>query len=116
MNALDDTICAIATGTGGGVGIVRMSGPESEGIVARIVRPWPAAPESHKLYFGRALARDGQFLDDVLACVMRAPRSYTGQDVVEIHAHGGARNLARIVETVVAQGARIASPGEFTRR
>jgi tRNA modification GTPase len=113
-----DTICAIATGSGGGIGIVRLSGPRAEAIVAEVVRPWPKSrPPSHKLHYGHARdPRSGAVLDEVLAVVMRAPRSFTGEDVAEIHGHGGARVLERLLELVVASGARLAEPGEFTRR
>jgi tRNA modification GTPase len=113
-----DTICAIATATGGGVGIVRISGPHAEAIVASVVRPWPRArPQSHKMILGWAHdPRTGERIDQVLACVMRAPRSYTGEDVAELHGHGGARVLERLLDAAMAQGARAAQPGEFTRR
>lgn len=120
-----DTICAIASGTGGGVGIVRLSGPEAERILVRLVPSLPTPPESHRLYFGRV--RDpqsggppgeppGEVIDEVLACVMRGPRSFTGEDVAELHGHGGSANLARLLVAAVACGARVAEPGEFTRR
>ena len=60
--------------------------------------------------------RTGERIDQVLACVMRAPRSYTGEDVAELHGHGGARVLGQLLDAVLAQGARPAQPGEFTRR
>lgn len=113
----DDTIGAVATATGGGIGIVRLSGGHVRGIAGRIVDGWPTEPESHRLYHG--WVRDpeqGEIVDEVLACWMEAPRSYTGEDVVEIHGHGGAACLGRILEAVVAAGARPAEPGEFTRR
>ena len=113
-----ETIAAIATGVGGGIGIVRLSGPQAEPIIAGLVTPWPKSrPPTHKLHFGRV--RDpatGEIVDEVLACVMRAPRSYTGEDVAELHAHGGARMMQRLLELVLAAGARLAEPGEFTRR
>ncbi len=101
-----DTICAIATGVGGGIGIIRISGPEAEAVLRRLVRAVPEGAESHRLYFGRAREPStGEVLDEVLACVMRAPRSYTGE-----------ANLARLLEATVRAGARVATPGEFTRR
>lgn len=123
------TICAIATGVGGGIGIVRVSGEQAQQIGSRILSPWPQAPESHRLYYGevRPWLAAGvsvqdpsnaprETIDQVLFCVMRAPRSYTGEDVVEIHAHGGAVTLQQIVEAALAAGATAAEPGEFTRR
>lgn len=112
-----DTISAIATATGGGVGIVRLSGPHAEGIVARLVRPWPSHPDSHRLYHGHVhLPETGERVDEVLACVMRRPHSYTGDDVGELHGHGGAVVLGRLLEATLKSGARLALPGEFTRR
>lgn len=112
-----ETICAIASGTGGGIGIVRLSGPEAEAIGRRLVASLAVGLESHRLVHG--LARDpdsGEPLDEVLACVMRAPRSYTGETVVELHGHGGAANLERLLDAAMRAGARVADPGEFTRR
>jgi tRNA modification GTPase len=113
-----DTIAAIATGVGGGIGIVRISGPRAEAIVAQLVQPWPKSrPPTHKLLLGKV--RDpatGEVIDEVLATVMRAPRSYTGEDVAELQGHGGARVLQRVLDCVIAAGARQAEPGEFTRR
>jgi len=113
-----DTIAAIATGVGGGVGIVRMSGPRAEAILAQLVVPWPKGrPPTHKLHLGHVKdPRTGERVDEVLAVIMRAPRSYTGEDVAELHGHGGARVLQRVLDCVLAAGARLAEPGEFTRR
>jgi tRNA modification GTPase len=115
---MDDTIAAIATPPGsGGVGIVRVSGANALALLAKITRRDAAAWEDRRLV--RALVHDptsGERLDDVLAVAMRGPRSYTGEDVVELHAHGGALNVARILRAVLAAGARAAEPGEFTRR
>lgn len=113
-----ETIAAIATGTGGGIGVIRLSGPRAEAIVGQMVRPWPKGrPPSHKLHYGWVVdPRTGERLDEVLAVVMRAPRSYTGEDVAELQAHGGARSLKRLLEVALALGARTAAPGEFTRR
>jgi tRNA modification GTPase len=113
---LRDTIAAIATAAGAaGIGIVRVSGPSSSAIAARLVRR--ATLEDRRLV--RAVARDpetGERLDEVLVAVMRAPRTYTGEDVAEIHGHGGRLNLARLLRATLALGARLAEPGEFTRR
>jgi tRNA modification GTPase len=113
-----ETIAAIATGVGGGVGIVRISGPRAEAILAQLVVPWPKSrPPTHKLHLARVKdPRTGELIDEVLAVIMRAPRSFTGEDVAELHGHGGSRVLQRILDCVVAAGARLAEPGEFTRR
>jgi tRNA modification GTPase len=113
-----DTIAAIATGHGGGIGIVRISGPRAEALLATVVIGWPTKrPPSHLLHHGYVRhPSTGERLDEVLACVMRAPRSYTGEDVGEIQGHGGRLVLARVLDAVLAAGARPAEPGEFTRR
>jgi tRNA modification GTPase len=121
----NDTIAAIATPPGiGGVGIVRLSGPEALAIARRIFRRagkhQPASdwqPESHRLYYGHAVQpRTGQILDEALLAFMRGPRSYTAEDVVEIQAHGGPLVLRRILEAALGEGARLANPGEMTLR
>lgn len=123
------TIAAIATGSGGGVGIVRVSGPRAESIGRRLCRPLPETLESHRLYFGAVFDPDGaapmdshespqprEPIDQVLFCLMRAPRSYTGEDVLELQGHGGAVNLRRLLDACLRAGAVAAEPGEFTRR
>jgi tRNA modification GTPase len=109
-----DTIAAIATAPGlGGVGIIRLSGPDAISIASSIIgRDLPDRVLVH------ALARDvsGARIDDVLAFSMRAPRSFTGEDVAEVQGHGGAFNLSRLLRAALDRGARLAAPGEFTRR
>lgn len=115
-----DTIAAIATPSGqGGIAVVRLSGPESHAIVARLVKRSgahaPLAPR--RVYVGRLLDREGGHpLDEVVVFGMRAPRSYTGEDTAEIQCHGGSVLARRVLEAVFAAGARPADPGEFTRR
>lgn len=112
-----DTICALATSArSGGVGIIRLSGPESIRIARRISRSLPAAPTSHRLYYSVFQNVDGDAIDDGYAVVMAAPRSYTTEDTVELHGHGGATNLRRLLAAVIAAGARPAERGEFTLR
>ncbi|HWO43810.1 MAG TPA: tRNA uridine-5-carboxymethylaminomethyl(34) synthesis GTPase MnmE [Candidatus Eisenbacteria bacterium] len=118
----EDTIAAIATPLGeGGIGIVRLSGPDAEGIAKRIFHCRGPSNErklkSHMLYHGTIRdPRNGVILDEVLLTVMRAPRSYTGEDVVEVHCHGGALICRRILGLTLSLGARHAGPGEFTKR
>lgn len=117
---IDDTIAAIATPPGeGGIGIVRISGPEAFRIgraVFRFVKR-KGQPESHKLYYGHVIdPENGHPLDEALISFMRAPHTYTREDVVEINCHGGIMPLAKTLEMVLAQGARIALAGEFTQR
>jgi tRNA modification GTPase len=113
-----ETIAAIATPPGsGGIGIVRVSGPDAVAVAARLVgRDQAELPDRMLIH---AVARDpasGERLDEVLVAVMRAPRSYTGEDVAELHGHGGAINIGRLLRAALSAGARPAEPGEFTRR
>lgn len=117
----EDTIAAVATPAGeGGVGIVRVSGPNAERIAAALfvrTEGKNSGLKSHMLHYGTI--RDPQsekILDQVLLTVMRKPRSYTGEDVVEVHCHGGVFVVHRILGLVLSQGARHAEPGEFTKR
>jgi tRNA modification GTPase len=112
----DDTIAAIATASGvGGVGIVRVSGPDAIRIVADVLgASAPALDRSVRVGWARDKA--GTRIDQVLAFAMRAPASFTGEDVAELQGHGGAHNLSRLLDAVLDRGARIAEPGEFTRR
>jgi tRNA modification GTPase len=112
----DDTIAAIATAAGvGGVGIVRLSGPRAIAIAAEALGVPPAALD-RRVRVGWARDRQGRKLDQVLAFAMRAPASFTGEDVAELHGHGGSHNLERLLAAVIDRGARVAEPGEFTRR
>jgi tRNA modification GTPase len=110
----NDTIAAIATASGaGGVGIVRASGPDAIAIVRAVIGD-RELPERRMVH---AIARDADGrIDEVLAVAMPGPKSFTGEDVAELHGHGGTFNLGRLLRAVVARGARIAEPGEFTRR
>ena len=125
MYTLDDTIAAIATPVGeGGIGIVRLSGPQSASILHRIFVPGRAtrAPrdsrlESRRLIYGHVIVPEsGETVDEVLAVFMAAPWTYTKEDVAEIHCHGGVVPLRRCLELVLGCGARLAQPGEFTLR
>jgi tRNA modification GTPase len=109
------TIAAIATASGGGIGIIRVSGAAAESIGRALCRPWPTDLRSHQLYLG-SVAVAGQPIDQVLFCLMQAPHSYTGEDVLELHGHGGAVNLRRLLDACLQAGATPAAPGEFTRR
>jgi tRNA modification GTPase len=112
----DDTIAAIATAAGvGGVGIVRLSGPIAIAIAADALGVCPDQLD-RRVRLGWVHDRAGRVIDQVLAFAMRAPASFTGEDVAELHGHGGPHNLERLLATVIERGARIAEPGEFTRR
>ncbi len=116
-----DTIAAIATAAAeAGIGVIRISGPEAFDVADRIFRPKNgdirvSAMDSHTIHYGYIV--DGEeIVDEVLLLVMRAPRTYTREDVVEIDCHGGAFVMQRLLDTVLKYGARPAEPGEFTKR
>lgn len=113
----NDTIAAIATAPGqGGVSIVRISGSEAEQVLLRVFRPAKAAPlTSHMLTYGHVMDGDER-IDECMAVIMRAPRSYTREDVAELQLHGGGYTCQRVLELCLQSGARLADPGEFTRR
>jgi tRNA modification GTPase len=97
----------------GGIAVVRVSGPDAIAIAQAIVgRELP----ERRVVLARARSRDGAALDTVLAFAMRGPRSFTGEDVAELHGHGGEVNSARLLRAVLEHGARAAEPGEFSRR
>lgn len=119
---VEDTIVAIATPIGeGGLALVRVSGPRAFSIVDQCFEPRgksstkPSAAPSHTIQFGY-ITRAGHRLDEVLLGVMRAPRTFTREDVVEISCHGGVLPAKLVLEAVLLGGARLAHPGEFTRR
>ncbi|HPC86040.1 MAG TPA: tRNA uridine-5-carboxymethylaminomethyl(34) synthesis GTPase MnmE [Smithellaceae bacterium] len=115
-----DTIAAIATPPGtAGVGLIRVSGPLAPELAQRLFRPAHAncAWQSHHCYHGDILAADGKtVLDEVLATLMRKPRSFTGEDVLEISCHGNPLILQNILEQLLELGCRPARPGEFSER
>jgi tRNA modification GTPase len=108
---------AIATPPGeGGVAIVRLSGPLAPTLLARLHGRQRFHWESHKLYYGPVLQADGQAIDQGLVVWMKAPHSYTGEEVGEFHLHGGAALCQLLVQSCLTLGARLAQPGEFTLR
>lgn len=117
-----DDIAAISTPPGeGGIAIIRLSGNEVIEKAAQIFKPRRdeidiRKKEGYSLTLGWIIDADGETVDEVLLALMRAPRSYTGEDVIEIHCHGGILPARRCLEAVLHQGVRIAEPGEFTRR
>ncbi len=116
-----DTIAAIATGmSNAGISIIRISGEGAFPIIDRIFRSRKgnkilSQEKSHTLHYGY-IVEDGQTIDEVMVAIMRAPATYTREDVVEIDCHGGIVVTRKILETVIKHGARIAEPGEFTKR
>lgn len=112
-----ETIAAITTPPGeGGVAIIRISGKEAISIAARIFSGPVELYASHTAHTGRILSPAGETIDEVLLLVMRAPKSYTGEETVEIFCHGGGLITRRVLERVLSAGARAAGPGEFTYR
>lgn len=117
----EDTIAAIATPIGeGGIGIVRISGPRALEIVKNIFKAKYKKldrDKSHKMIYGHVYnKRTGDIVDEVLVCYMKAPYSYTREDIVEINCHGGIIPLKETLELVLTEGARLAGPGEFSKR
>ena len=114
----DDTIAAIATPPGeGGLGVVRLSGPDSQAIAATIFRPVRSGPlRAYRLRYGHVIAADGQVIDEALLAFMRGPRSFTAEDVIELSVHGGPLPVQRTLAAALTAGARLARPGEFTLR
>lgn len=113
-----DTIAAISTGmTNSGIGIVRISGSEAFQIADRIYKGKGrlSEAESHTIHYGFIRDRE-ETIDEVLVMLMRSPRTFTGEDTVEINCHGGTYVVKRVLETVIKNGARPAEPGEFTKR
>jgi tRNA modification GTPase len=122
MFSLDDTIAAISTPIGeGGIGIVRMTGPDAESVLQQLFVPGSRPCSSHlaprTLHYGHIVDPAlGEVVDEVLAVYMPGPGTYTRQDVVEINGHGGIVALRRILSLCLRQGARLAEAGEFTAR
>ncbi|MGC4045304.1 MAG: tRNA uridine-5-carboxymethylaminomethyl(34) synthesis GTPase MnmE [Armatimonas sp.] len=111
---MSETIAAISTAAGGGIGIVRLSGADSLRI-ASLAAGNPTSPPG-QLRRARIKDAQGELLDDGMLVVFQAPRSYTGEDMAEFHGHGGAQTLSAVLERFLELGARLALPGEFTER
>lgn len=114
----NDTIAAISTGmSNSGIGIVRISGEESLNIIDRIYSGSTllSKADSHTIHYGYIKDQD-EVIDEVLVTIMRAPRTYTGEDTVEINCHGGTFVVRKVLDTVLKYGAEAAEPGEFSKR
>ena len=118
----DDTIAAIATPLGeGGLAVVRISGAEAFAVADKVFLPGgknsrkPSLADTHTIHYGKIL-RQGQTVDEVLLSVLRAPRTFTREDTVEISCHGGLLPAKLVLDVILENGARLAEPGEFTRR
>lgn len=125
LNLLDDTIVAVSTPLGeAGIGIVRLSGKESLSIADRIFvskdKSTPSKYKTYTVHYGHIVDRskitDHEIIDEVILTVMRKPRTYTKEDIVEINCHSGIIPLRKILELCLKCGARLAEPGEFTKR
>jgi len=121
-NYKNDTIAAIATAlSDSGIGIIRISGDDAIYIVDSIFRS-PSGKriltkvQSHTIHYGYIVDSDENVIDEVMVAVMKAPKSYTTEDTVEINCHGGVLVVQKVLQTVLENGARIAEPGEFTKR
>ena len=118
---LSDTIAAISTGmTNSGIGIVRICGSEALNVADKVFRSIKGTKKvsemkSHTIHYGK-IEDEGKMIDEVLLMVMRAPNTYTREDTVEINCHGGIVVVKKVLETVLKHGARLADPGEFTKR
>ncbi|MDD3374274.1 MAG: tRNA uridine-5-carboxymethylaminomethyl(34) synthesis GTPase MnmE [Candidatus Omnitrophica bacterium] len=123
QESLNDTISAISTPQGqGGIGIVRLSGKEALKIADKIFvaknNKKPSSFSTYSVHYGKVIDAndDAQVIDEALIIVMKAPKSYTAEDVVEISCHGGIASLKKILSLTLESGARLAQPGEFTKR
>lgn len=116
---IEDTIAAIATPVGcGGIGIIRVSGSGASNIAERVfIKQGNGGLDSHRFYYGRIVDPiDGSLIDEAMAVLMLAPRSYTREDVLELHCHGGYLIVQRVLDACLHAGARLSETGEFTRR
>lgn len=114
-----DTIAAVSTPPGnGGIGIVRISGNMAAAIGSAIFKPVTSGGfKSHRFYFGTVCEPEsGELIDEAMAVLMKAPKSYTCEDVFELHCHGGMLVVEGVLDLALKSGARLADPGEFTRR
>lgn len=116
-----ETICALSTPPGiGGLAVVRITGDKSLSMADKVFKSpggkLPSSVPSHTVHYGRVVCEDGKVIDEVMLTVLKAPRTFTGEDVVEISGHGGPVASRLILERLFEVGARLAGPGEFTRR
>jgi len=119
MTVINDTIAAISTAPGeGGIAIIRISGPESLPVADKIFKcssPRPSERQAPAVIHGYIIS-EGEMIDEALLLIMRAPRSYTREDVIEFQCHGGSISAKRILRAVLKEKVRLAEPGEFTKR
>lgn len=120
MTNTHDTICAISTAQGGAIGMIRVSGPDAITATDKIFQPVRnlklADAKPYTLLYGNVIDEDGSIIDEVMVSTFRAPHSYTGENSTEIMCHGSAYILQRVIELLINNGCRLASPGEYTQR
>lgn len=112
---MNETICALATATGGAIGIIRISGPKTLEILSGIFTKSLTKARPNTIHYGHIKDKD-EIIDEVLVSVFRAPHSYTGEESAEISCHGSQYILNKVLELLVKNGCRMANPGEFTMR
>ena len=110
-----DTICALASPPGGALAVIRLSGPQTSGILGHVFSKDLTQARPNTIHYGH-ISDDGAEVDDVLVALFRAPHSYTGEDAAEISCHGSPYVAQRILQLLIGHGARQAEPGEFTQR
>ncbi|MBQ8131278.1 MAG: tRNA uridine-5-carboxymethylaminomethyl(34) synthesis GTPase MnmE [Bacilli bacterium] len=115
---MNDTICAIATSQGvGAIAIIRVSGEESISIVNKIFKGKDLEKvDTHTINYGHIINENNEVVDEVLVSIMKAPRTFTAEDTVEINTHGGIAPTNKVLELLLENGCRLAEPGEFTKR
>ncbi len=113
---MNDTICAISTALGvGAISIIRVSGDDAIGIVNKIFDKDLTKKESHTINYGHIVYK-GEIIDEVMVSIMKSPKTFTKEDIVEINSHGGVAVTNKVLEILLLEGARLAEPGEFTKR
>ena len=117
---MNDTICALATAPGGALGIIRISGPQSHGILSRIFTKDLSKVKPNTIHYGHIVESDAvsqhqNIIDEVMVSVFRTPHSYTGEDAAEITCHGSRYILNKVLELLIKHGCRMAEPGEYTQ-
>jgi tRNA modification GTPase len=111
----NETICALATATGGALGIIRISGPQTLEILSRVFSKNLTDAKPNTIHYGH-IKEENEVVDEVLVSIFRAPHSYTGEDAAEISCHGSSYILKKVLELLVKSGCRMAEPGEYTQR
>ena len=113
---MNDTICAISTALGvGAISIIRVSGDEAIDIVNKIFDKDLTKKESHTINYGHIIY-NGEIIDEVMVSIMKSPKTFTKEDTIEINSHGGVAVTNKVLEILLLEGARLAEPGEFTKR